>query len=137
MLRLRRQLRPQPTSRGCFQPDFWTVTHAGQVCPALSFCRASGYFALMKAPLIFSIAAVAVLAGCGQSSNSSKTGTNAAAGSGSPVDAPADYLRAAVNAQQAAVKTVDTASVQRAIQMFSVEEGRYPKDLDELVQKKF
>lgn len=91
----------------------------------------------MKAPLIFSIAAVAVLAGCGQSSNTSKTGTNAAAGSGSPVDAPADYLRAAVNAQQAAVKTVDTASVQRAIQMFSVEEGRYPKDLDELVQKKF
>jgi len=40
-------------------------------------------------------------------------------------------------AQQTAVKTVDTASLNQAIQMFNVENGRNPKDLNELVEKKF
>ena len=36
-----------------------------------------------------------------------------------------------------AVKTVDVTSVNQAIQLFNVERGRYPKDLNELVQEKF
>jgi hypothetical protein len=39
--------------------------------------------------------------------------------------------------QQSAVKTVDTASLDKAIQLFSVENGRNPKDLNELVEQKF
>ncbi len=48
-----------------------------------------------------------------------------------------DYLGALGKGQQQAVKTIDTASVDRAIQMFAVEKGRNPKDLNELVQEKF
>ena len=51
--------------------------------------------------------------------------------------APVDSLRAAGNAQKSAVKTVDIASINKAIQMFNVEKGRNPKDLNELVQQKF
>jgi len=40
-------------------------------------------------------------------------------------------------AQQSAVKTVDTTSLNQAINLFGVEHGRYPKDLNELVEKKF
>ena len=51
--------------------------------------------------------------------------------------APVDYLRAAGKAQQSAVKTVDTSSLNRAIQMFNVDQGRNPKDLNELVEGKY
>ena len=39
--------------------------------------------------------------------------------------------------QQAAVKTIDTTSLDQAIQLFSVQNGRNPKDLNELVEQKF
>jgi len=42
-----------------------------------------------------------------------------------------------MKAQQTAVKTIDTTSIDKAIQLFSVENGRNPKDLNELVQQKF
>lgn len=90
----------------------------------------------MKACFILSAAALLV-AGCDNKSGKQAGATNAPASSGSVADAPGDYLRAAVNAQQAAVKTVDTASIQKAIQMFNVDQGRNPTDLNELVQKKF
>ncbi len=75
------------------------------------------------------------LSGCGD--NSAKpTGSNTTS-SGSPLTAPVDYLAAAGKAQQSAVKMVDTTSVNKAIEMFSVDKGRYPKDLNELVQEKY
>jgi hypothetical protein len=51
--------------------------------------------------------------------------------------APVDYLSTVAKAQQSAVKTVDTAFINHAIEMFNVEEGHLPKDLDELVAKKY
>ncbi|HVV02049.1 MAG TPA: hypothetical protein VHH88_11850, partial [Verrucomicrobiae bacterium] len=33
--------------------------------------------------------------------------------------------------------TVDTTSISQAINLFNVEKGRYPKDLNELVQEKY
>ena len=53
------------------------------------------------------------------------------------MDAPAGYLGAIAKGQQTAVKTIDTASIDKAIQLFAVENGRNPKDLNELVQQKF
>jgi hypothetical protein len=44
-----------------------------------------------------------------------------------------DYLGAMGNAKKKAVKTVDVSSLTRAVQMFYVSEGRFPKDLKELV----
>jgi competence protein ComGC len=51
--------------------------------------------------------------------------------------APVDYLDAAAKAKQKAVKTIDTASLDKAVQLFNVEKGRNPKDLNELVSEKF
>ena len=85
-----------------------------------------------------SVLTTSLLLGCGEKSDKPATGaTNAASGGGSPLTAPVDYLRAVGKAQQSAVKTVDTASLNQAIQLFNVEKGRNPKDLDELVREKF
>ena len=91
----------------------------------------------MKTLFCFSVAASLVLIGCGECSDKSAQSTNSAAGSSSPLSAPADYLGALGKAQQTAVKTVDTTSLNQAIQLFNVENGRNPKDLNELVEKKF
>src|SRR6266704_2432606 len=92
----------------------------------------------MKTPIFLGVCAGLLLCGCGQSSDQSAAGaTNAPSSGGSVLTAPVDYLRAAGNAQKSAVKTVDTASLNQAIQLFNVEKGRNPKDLNELVQEKF
>lgn len=77
---------------------------------------------------------VVALSGCGEADRSGATAeTNSAS---SPLTAPVDYLGAVGKAQQTAVKTVDTASINQAIQLFQVEHDRFPKNLDELVQEK-
>ena len=93
----------------------------------------------MKIACLLPVAASALLVGCGDSSKSSSpsTPTNAPTASGNPLTAPVDYLNSAVKAQQSAVKTVDVTSVNKALEMFNVQEGRFPKDLDELVAKKY
>ncbi len=75
------------------------------------------------------------LVGCGDKESKTSQSTNSTPG-GSLLTAPVDYLGALGNAQKLAIKTVDTASVNQAIQMFNVQEGRFPKDLDELVESK-
>lgn len=57
--------------------------------------------------------------------------------SGNPLTAPADYLGVMAKAQKSAVRVVDTASLDRAIQMFQVEEERFPNNLQELVAKRY
>ena len=91
----------------------------------------------MKARFLLSIAALAFAAGCGEKSGSTGPTTNAAASDGSVVTAPVDYLNAVAKGQQSAVRTIDTTSVTKAIELFQVDKGRNPKDLDELVQEKF
>ena len=89
----------------------------------------------MKAYFYLSIAVGLLLAGCGKKSTQSGTATNAPSGGGSALTAPVDYLAAAAKAQQNAVKTIDTASLNKAIQLFNVDQGRNPKELSELVPK--
>jgi hypothetical protein len=74
--------------------------------------------------LVLAIGAWAV--GCNKNPSSSGS-------SGNPLTAPVDYLGATVKAQQSATKTIDLVSVNQAIQLFNAQEGRNPKDLDELV----
>lgn len=82
------------------------------------------------------ITAAWLFAGCGDSSSS--TGTPAKSdSSGNPATAPVDYLNSAANAQKRAVKTIDTAAINKALETFYVQEGRFPKDLFELVEKGF
>jgi hypothetical protein len=49
------------------------------------------------------------------------------------VDAPVNYLGAVVQAQQHAEKVIDVSYINQDIQMFYASEGRYPKDLQELI----
>lgn len=90
----------------------------------------------MKSIFFLMVATSLFLAGCGEKSNPSAQTTNAATG-GSVLTAPVDYLGAVAKAHQSAVKTVDTVSLNQAIEMFNVDKGRFPKDLNELVTEKF
>jgi hypothetical protein len=91
----------------------------------------------MKTLFCFSLAASLALIGCGESSDKPPQPTNGAAKGSSPLNAPADYVGALGKAQQTAVKTADTTSLNQAIQMFGADQGRNPKDLNELVEKKY
>jgi hypothetical protein len=92
----------------------------------------------MKSLFSFSILSAWLLVGCGEKSSQPATTTNApAASSGSVLTAPVDYLNSVVKQQKEATKTIDTTSLNKAIDMFQVQEGRLPKDLDELVAKKY
>lgn len=87
---------------------------------------------------VWVVLAVLVLAGCGsKETQPTPPSTNATTttSSGNPVTAPVDYLGAVSKAQQQAVKTTSTVGLQQAINHFQVQEGRYPKDLNELVAK--
>ena len=90
----------------------------------------------MNARFCLSLAVSLFLVGCGEKSDKPGSSTNAAS-SGGLLTAPVDYLGAVAKAQQSAVKTVDTVSLNQAIQLFSVDHGRNPKDLNELVEQKY
>jgi uncharacterized spore protein YtfJ len=71
------------------------------------------------------IAAAALLAGCGKSGSSSQasTATNGFGG----------YVKSLGEAQKTADKTIDVTSINQEIQLFNVQEGRNPRNLQELV----
>jgi hypothetical protein len=80
------------------------------------------------------VAAILALAGCGKEQDSPPPAGAAAA---TPANAPAGYVGALARGQQVAVKTVDVASLNEEVRLFNVQEGRNPKDLDELVTKQY
>ncbi len=92
----------------------------------------------MNLAMVPVMAGVLLLAGCGKKPDrAAAPATNGSATASSPADAPGNYLRAIAQGQQSAVKTVDTTSLEKAVQLFNVDNGRNPKDLNELVQKKY
>lgn len=96
--------------------------------------------------LVFLVAGFFV-AGCGRGDNPKPPTPTAAPDTAPPpsptVSAPAPntpaaaggngYLGAMGRAQQLAVKTVDLSSLNENCQLFNASEGRFPKDLNELV----
>jgi outer membrane murein-binding lipoprotein Lpp len=83
----------------------------------------------MKTSLLALLAATALLAGCGDKSKTAPGGTTVS----NLVTAPVDYLGAVVQAQKHAEKVIDVSYINQAIQLFNAQEGRLPKDLEELV----
>ncbi len=69
------------------------------------------------------VAAAVLLAGCGN-----KPSPNTAA----DTNAPSGYLGTLVNEKKTADKKIDVAYLNQAVQLFNVQEGRYPKTLEEL-----
>lgn len=74
-------------------------------------------------------------AGCGKGGDTASKSTNAVGSN--PLTAPTDYLGAAAKAKQSSEKTIDTISINQAIGLFHASEGRFPKDLNELVAEKY
>jgi hypothetical protein len=93
----------------------------------------------MKPSFLISVAAGLLLAGCGKNnSNPHPQGTNTSqttntADSANPAPSSADYLGTLMRADKYAVKTIDVSYLNEAIQLFHTQEGRLPKDLNELV----
>ena len=77
------------------------------------------------------VTACLVLVGCGKKTSSSSKATNTVGEN--PVMAPVDYLGAIGKAQQKAVKVAAWAPLEEAIKMYKVQEGHYPKTLNDLV----
>jgi hypothetical protein len=111
---------------------------AARVAGAMLLFHAPGeYIQAMKKAMLVSTIAALMAAGCGESSKPGSGAATNQTGELNPLTAPVDYLGAVGKAKQTAVKTVDVASINQAIQMFHVEHGRFPKSLDELVEEKF
>jgi hypothetical protein len=89
----------------------------------------------MKIPvaIFVSVATAALLAGCGNDSTSPNQGTNAVADAGS--NNPTGYLGGLVQAKKTADKVLDVSYINQALQLFNVQEGRYPQTLEELTPK--
>lgn len=85
--------------------------------------------------LLLAIAVAVLVSGCGE--NQSAPASSETNNASNPLTAPVDYLGAVGKAQQQAIKTVDVASINSAIQLFHAEHGRFPADLNELVKEKF
>jgi hypothetical protein len=60
---------------------------------------------------------------------------NTNASSGNPLTAPADYIGAALKAKKSAEKTTSAVGIDQAVKTFFAENGRLPKDLDEMKAK--
>ena len=84
--------------------------------------------------LLFAAACLCSIAGCKEKEKKAAT-TADNTSSGNPLTAPADYVSALGKAQKSAQKTLSTLGLDQAIKTFYTEEGRFPKDLDELVTK--
>jgi hypothetical protein len=77
-----------------------------------------------------------MLAGCGKGSNPPPPAPTAPAApvvSGQPAAPGNSYLGGMVKAEQSAIRTVDLNSLNENCQLFNAQEGRFPKDLNELV----
>ena len=89
----------------------------------------------MRAICAVSILAV-LLIGCGKKEAKQEnllTNNN----SGNPITAPVDYLGAVNQARKGAINTIDKASLTKQIELFHAQEDRFPRDLNELVQKRY
>lgn len=75
--------------------------------------------------LLITAFALALLTGCNDKSSTQSQNVN-------PADVTNNVL---VNSKRTADKTIDVSYLNQAIQLFNVQEGRYPKTLDELTPK--
>jgi hypothetical protein len=91
----------------------------------------------MNKTVLLALIAGLALTSCGKKSEPKPAPTNTPTAGANPLNAPADYLGALNQAQKVAVKTIDLASLNQAIQAFNASEDHWPADLNELVAKKY
>jgi len=76
------------------------------------------------------VAVALVMGGCGKEQNSPAPTT-------APASPPSGYLGTLVKSERIAVKTIDVTALNQDVQLFNVQEGRLPKDLNELVTQHY
>lgn len=98
----------------------------------------------MKPQLSLLMAAALVFTGCGGKETAkappADSATKAPAektSSGSPITAPVDYLGAVAKSKKTADTVIGGTSLDKVIDQFFAQEGRYPLTLDELVTEKY
>ena len=84
-----------------------------------------------------SFRALAALAALIVAASGCKKAEQAVNSAGDVATAPVKYIGAAVTNQQIATKTIDLVALNQEVQLFNVQEGRFPKSLDELVAKQY
>ncbi len=90
----------------------------------------------MKGILLLPVLALCLATGCNDSSSSSSSlSTNASHNATNADNVP--YYGAMIKAQRNATVTADMGTLKPAIDQFQVDKGRFPKDLNELVQEKY
>jgi hypothetical protein len=93
----------------------------------------------MKMTFLILLIAGMFAAGCGKSSSSKSPPGTPVKPTSQPTNTAAaaqpagGYLGALVQADKYAVKTIDVSFLNQAVQLFNTQEGRLPKDLNELV----
>jgi hypothetical protein len=91
----------------------------------------------MKTHLMALAITAILLSGCGsKNSGVSKPPTRSSAGGTNQIrfaTAPVDYLNSAVQAQKQMTRTIDVSYLNEALSRFNVQEGQYPKNLQDLV----
>jgi hypothetical protein len=93
----------------------------------------------MKASFLILVATGLLLAGCGNNNSSSHpqaagtSKTTNTTDSAEPAPSSVNYLGTLMKADKYAVKQIDVSYLNQAIQLFNTQEGRLPKDLNELV----
>ena len=80
--------------------------------------------------VLATVAAALLLAGCSDKSGSSAQGTNTVS---TATNGFGGYVKSLGEQQKKADSTIDVTSLNQEIQLFNVQEGRYPKNLQELV----
>jgi hypothetical protein len=94
--------------------------------------------AIMSKSFILLVLVAGLFVACKKNQDSSPTSsTNPPAASGNPVTAPVDYLGAVAKGKKTADAKLETVSINKAVQLFYAQEGRYPKDLNELVRPEY
>ncbi len=92
----------------------------------------------MKIETLFTASLLLTLTGCKKADEANAARpTNQASASGNPITAPVDYLGAVAQAKKYSEKTINLVSVNNAIQQFNAMEERFPKDLNELIEKHY
>lgn len=83
------------------------------------------------------VALAALMASIGCKDKSTPAPADSSSGSsssGNPITAPVDYLGAVNQAQKSANNTLSLVGLKQAIQAYQAQEGKLPKDLQDLVK---
>jgi hypothetical protein len=83
------------------------------------------------------LAGALVVVGCGKEQPREQPPAPASSAQSASPAGHDGYLGTLVKGQQVAVKGIDTAALNQEVQLFNVQEGRLPTDLNELVTKQY